>query len=98
MREGVSMRTSFDVAPFLERRQHFAEALHNGVAIIPGAQEVVRNHDVHYAFRQHSDLFFLTGFDEPDAVALINPASATERFVLLARFRFQLTVSANLWR
>jgi Aminopeptidase P, N-terminal domain len=45
------MNTSFDVAPFIERRQRFAEAIQDGLAIIPGAQEVVRNHDVHYAFR-----------------------------------------------
>jgi Xaa-Pro aminopeptidase len=85
IREGAIMHTSFDVAPFIERRQRFAEAIQDGLAIIPGAQEVVRNHDVHYAFRQNSDFFFLTGFDEPDAVALINPASATERFVLFVR-------------
>src|SRR5262245_2727294 len=67
------MRTSFDAAPFIERRQRLAESIGNGLAIIPGAHEVVRNHDIYYEFRQHSDFFFLTGFDEPDAVALINP-------------------------
>src|SRR5215510_14949281 len=87
MREGVSMDTSFDVAPFLERRQHFAEALQDGLAIIPGAQAVVRNHDVHYVFRQNSDFFFLTGFDEADAVAVLHPTGAKERFVLFVRPR-----------
>src|SRR5687767_13016767 len=81
------MGTSFDAAPFIERRRRFAESIDDGVALIPGAHEVVRNHDIHYEFRQNSDFFFLTGFDEPDAIALINPASAKERFVLFVRPR-----------
>ncbi len=79
--------TTNDLAPFFERRQHFTAALGDGIAIIPGAQETGRNGDVHYEFRQGSDFFFLTGFDEPDAVAVINPAHAKERFVLFVRPR-----------
>jgi Xaa-Pro aminopeptidase len=81
------MRPSFDATPFLERRRRLAESLGDGLAIIPGAQEVVRNHDVHYIFRQSSDFFFLTGFDEADAVAVIHPSGAKERFVLFVRPR-----------
>jgi len=75
------------LAQFIERRQRFAEAIGDGVAIIPGASETIRNGDVHFEFRQNSDLFFLTGFDEPDAVAVINPAHAKERYVLFVRPR-----------
>src|SRR4030095_17267772 len=49
--------------------------------------ELRRNGDVNYEFRQASDFFFLTGFDEPDAVAVFNPADAKERFVLFVRPR-----------
>src|SRR5882762_2481621 len=76
-----------DQAPFIERRQRFAEAIGDAIAIIPGALEVRRNSDVHYEFRQVSDFFFLTGFDEPDAVAVFNPAHAKERYVLFVRPR-----------
>ena len=79
--------TRNDLAPFFERRQHFTAAIGDGIAIIPGAQEIGRNGDVHYEFRQSSDFFFLTGFDEPDAVVVINPAHAKERFVLFVRPR-----------
>ena len=75
------------LAQFIERRQRFAEAIGDGVAIIPGASETGRNGDVHFEFRQNSDFFFLTGFDEPDAVAVINPAHAKERYVLFVRPR-----------
>ena len=79
--------TRNDLAPFFERRQQFTAAIGDGIAIIPGALEIGRNGDVHYEFRQNSDFFFLTGFDEPDAVAVINPAHAKERFVLFVRPR-----------
>src|ERR671918_285588 len=79
--------TRNDLAPFFERRQQLTAAIGEGIAIIPGAQELGRNGDVHYEFRQNSDFFFLTGFDEPDAVAVINPAHAKERFVLFVRPR-----------
>ena len=71
----------------MERRQRFAAAIGDALAIIPGAQELRRNGDVNYEFRQASDFFFLTGFDEPDAVAVFNPADAKERFVLFVRPR-----------
>ncbi len=76
-----------DLAPFFERRQRFAAAIGDALAVIPGAAESVRNGDVHFEFRQTSDFFFLTGFDEPDAVAVVNPAHAKERYVLFVRPR-----------
>jgi Xaa-Pro aminopeptidase len=72
---------------FAERRLRFMAALGDGLAVVPGAQEVVRNADTHYEFRQASDFYFLTGFDEPDAVAVFNPAHPKERYVLFVRPR-----------
>ena len=43
----------------------------NSVAIIPAASEVTRSRDTEYAFRQDSDFFYLTGFNEPDAVLVL---------------------------
>lgn len=80
------MRAS-ELEPFADRRLRFAAALGDAIAVIPGAQEVRRNGDVNYEFRQSSDFFFLTGFDEPDAVAILNPAHAKERYVLFVRPR-----------
>jgi Xaa-Pro aminopeptidase len=79
--------TPFDLAQFLDRRQRFAEAIGDGLAIIPGAPEIYRNADTAYPFRQASDFHFLTGFDEPDAVAVFNPTHTKERFVLFVRPR-----------
>ena len=76
-----------DQSAFIERRRRFAEAVGDALAIIPGAQEVPRNADTSYEFRQDSNFFFLTGFDEPDAVAVFDPAHAKERYVLFVRPR-----------
>ena len=78
---------AFDLAPFAERRRRFAEAIGDALAVIPAARETPRNADTGFEFRQDSDFYFLTGFDEPDAVAVVNPAHAKERFVLFVRPR-----------
>ena len=56
--------------------------LGDAIAIIPAGKLQTRNDDVEHAFRQDSDFFFLTGFSEPDAVAVIDPAHATEQYTL----------------
>ena len=72
---------------FRARRLSFAEAVGDGLAVIPAAGMQIRNDDVDHDFRQDSDFFFLTGFDEPDAVAVINPTHEAERYVLFVRPR-----------
>jgi Xaa-Pro aminopeptidase len=58
----------------------------NSVAIIPAAREATRSNDTHYRFRQDSDFFYLTGFEEPEAIAVIKPGEAHE-YVLFVRPR-----------
>ena len=45
----------------------------DGIAIVPAAREVIRSRDTHYRFRQDSDFRYLTGFPEPDAIAVFAP-------------------------
>ena len=49
----------------------------SSIAIIPAAHEATRSYDTEYRFRQDSDFWYLTGFPEPDAVAVIDPSSPT---------------------
>ena len=56
------------------------------VAIIPGAHDTRRSNDTHYRFRQDSDFFYLTGFEEPDALAVIKP-EAGKPYTLFVRPR-----------
>ena len=58
----------------------------DSVAIIPAAREAVRSHDTNYRYRQNSDFFYLTGFEEPEAIAVIAP-SREKKFTLFVRPR-----------
>jgi Xaa-Pro aminopeptidase len=58
----------------------------DSVAIIPSAREVIRSNDSHYRYRQDSDFFYLTGFDEPEAIAVITPAKE-QKYTLFVRPR-----------
>jgi Xaa-Pro aminopeptidase len=58
----------------------------NSVAIIPAAREATRSNDTHYRFRQDSDFFYLTGFEEPEAIAVVKPGGETE-YTLFVRPR-----------
>ncbi|HYR77372.1 MAG TPA: Xaa-Pro aminopeptidase [Pyrinomonadaceae bacterium] len=58
----------------------------NSIAIVPAAREAVRSHDTNYRYRQNSDFFYLTGFEEPDAIAVIAP-SREKKFTLFVRPR-----------
>tara|TARA_B100000003_G_scaffold96779_1_gene86756 strand:+ start:572 stop:1897 length:1326 start_codon:yes stop_codon:yes gene_type:complete len=68
---------------FEERREIFLEKLSGKAAIIPGANLVKHHADCEYPFRQDSNFWYLTGFDEPDAVALfLSHKPKGERFIL----------------
>lgn len=57
---------------YQSRRNQLAEKLLPGsIALIPGAHDVLRNGDSHHRFRQNSDFYYLTGFNEPDALLVI---------------------------
>jgi Xaa-Pro aminopeptidase len=59
----------------------------NSVAVIASAPEAVRSNDTHYRYRQDSDFYYLTGFSEPEAVAVIAPAHPEHKYTLFVRPR-----------
>jgi len=75
--------TQFDPSIHASRRQRFLDQLGAAAAVIPAAALATHHADCEWPFRQDSDFFYLTGFDEPDAVALLLPHRPEgERFVL----------------
>jgi Xaa-Pro aminopeptidase len=75
-------------AEYRRRRRALLRALgREGLAILPAAREVIRNRDVHYPFRQSSDFSYLTGFPEPDAVAVLAPGRKEGELILFCRPR-----------
>jgi Xaa-Pro aminopeptidase len=76
------MGYKFDAGIFARRRQEFLKRMKPGVAIFPAAPEYLRNGDVHHDYRQHSDFFYLTGFEEPGALAVLCKDHGEHQFVL----------------
>jgi Xaa-Pro aminopeptidase len=72
---------------FADRRRRFLNAIGSGaVAIMPSAPVSLRSGDVEFIYRQDNDFYYLTGFAEPESVALFAP-DAKEQFVLFVRPR-----------
>lgn len=58
---------------FADRRQKLLDTMGpDAVAIFVGARLAVRSADTEFPFRQDSDFWYLTGFDHPDAVAVLS--------------------------
>jgi Xaa-Pro aminopeptidase len=67
---------------YTQRRDAFAAKLGDGVAVIAGAAVCLRNRDTEFEFRQNSDFYYLTGWNEPDAVLVIAPGHDKHRDTL----------------
>lgn len=67
------------------RRAAVCAQLGDGVLVLPSAPVALRNNDVDHEFRQSSDFFYLTGFEEPDCVLVLS--GRPEGYVLFVRRR-----------
>jgi Xaa-Pro aminopeptidase len=73
--------------PYESRRRALLERLDRGVAVLRAAPVTVRNNDVEHAYRQDSDLLYLTGLDEPDCALVLSNVHSEHRSVLFVRPR-----------
>jgi Xaa-Pro aminopeptidase len=74
-------------ATFASRRAVVLARLDGGVAIVRSNPEQTRSHDTEFPFRQDSDLWWLTGFGEPDSVLVLTDRHPEHRAVLFVRPR-----------
>ena len=73
---------------FARRRRQLMRIMgRDAIAIVPGAPVRQRNNDVEYPYRQDSDFFYLTGFNEPESVAVLMPGREHAEYVLFVRDR-----------
>jgi len=73
---------------YARRRKHVMEMMGKGsIAIIPTSPIRIRNRDVEYSFRPDSDFYYLTGFAEPDAVAVLIPGRKHAEYILFCNER-----------
>ena len=71
---------------FARRRKRLMDFVNAGsVVVLPSAPERIRNRDIYYPYRQDSDLYYLTGFREPESVAVLVPDRPQGEFILFCR-------------
>jgi Xaa-Pro aminopeptidase len=72
-------------AEYRQRRDRLMEKLGQGTAIVQSAPTAVMHNDVEYVYRQDSDFFYLTGFNEAEAVAVFAPHHEEHQFILFVQ-------------
>ena len=91
---GAMLDQSFDAETFRARRERVFEAIDSSVMVLPGASVRYASRDTEYRFRPDSELYYVTGVLEPDAVAVLRGHAEEQRFVLFVRER---AADAELW-
>ncbi|MGO9993733.1 MAG: aminopeptidase P N-terminal domain-containing protein [Steroidobacteraceae bacterium] len=77
-----------DRKEFMRRRRQFMRMIgKDAIAILPAAPVRHRNGDIEYAYRQDSHFHYLTGFPEPEAVAVLVPGRKQAEYLLFVRER-----------
>jgi Xaa-Pro aminopeptidase len=84
----MSTHTGISARTYARRRRELMRlAGDDAIVIVPSAPERIRSRDVHYPYRQDSDLWYLTGFAEPDAVLVLIPGRKHGEILLFCRER-----------
>lgn len=84
----LSQPLHLDMDVFAARRTDFVKQLPaRSIAIFACKPEYIRNGDIEYTYRQESNFYYLTGFEEPQSILLLNPSAARYKYVLFVRPR-----------
>lgn len=86
-RRGASPQSASVNDQYAKRREQLLKSMGPGVAIFASTPVAIRNNDVEHDYRQDSDFFYLTGFDEPDSVLVLTNQHREHTMVLFVRPR-----------
>lgn len=91
MKKGLSRTNRFTKAQsseFKRRRRALMRIMgDNSIAVIPAARAAVRSKDTDYRYRADSNLLYLSGFDEPDALMVLIPNRKAGQYIMFCRER-----------
>ncbi len=83
---------------FKERRDRLAEEMGpHSIAIIATSPVAIRNRDADYKFRADSSFFYLTGFAEPEAVAVIETYESLDEGYTYSLFCRERNREMEIW-
>ncbi|GMR12582.1 MAG: aminopeptidase P N-terminal domain-containing protein [Gemmatimonadota bacterium] len=95
MRETDPRMLGFPPEVFAHRRERVLERLGKGVMVLPAAPTLIRSRDVELRYRPDSELFYVSGLMEPEAVAVLGGGGGSERFTLFVSPR---DPEVELWK
>src|SRR5690606_2467604 len=73
---------------YAKRRRQLMELMGaDSIAVLPAAPQRIRSRDTSFSYRQDSDFHYLTGFPEPEAVAVLMPGRPQGEYILFCRDR-----------
>jgi len=76
-----------DLKEFSKRRKNLMQMIEpDGIVILPTATEKTRSNDTHYRYRPDSDFYYLTGFHEPEALAVLLPVAKGQKRAVAYKF------------
>ncbi len=70
---------------YRQRQQELMSKIPRGTAIFRSAPMATMHNDVEYAYRQESSFYYLTGFNEPEAVAVFAPHHQEHQYILFVQ-------------
>ncbi len=72
----------------LRRRKNLMKTMgNNTIAILPAAPVRVRSRDTEYRYRQDSDFYYLSGFNEPESIIVLLPGRKSGEYIVFCRER-----------
>jgi Xaa-Pro aminopeptidase len=70
---------------YRQRQQELMSKIGRGTAIFRSAPLATMHNDVEYTYRQESSFYYLTGFNEPEAVAVFAPHHEEHQYILFVQ-------------
>jgi Xaa-Pro aminopeptidase len=86
-RSGENAVEHKDLKHFASRRERVLEALDGGMMVLPAAPTSSRPGGTEVPYRPDSELYYLTGYTEPESLAVLAPGSDEGPFILFVRPR-----------
>ncbi len=78
-------RPHFDMNVFKERRARLSGMAPGAAIILRSHPEMMRQYDVDHHYRPDSNLFYLTGWEEPESVFVFRPGQTPESVLFVRR-------------
>jgi len=73
--------------PFKNRRKKLLDMMEEGIALVPSGTMMTRSNDTEFPFRQESNFYYLSGFDEPDCLLLLCKKKNQHKTIIFLRER-----------